>query len=161
MKQSNLYIKIANLSLVFLLSISALSYHPIFADLVSESDAANPLSKYISLIAILTLALHFRVKEWLASEFIRKYVLFGVMAFAMYFVLLIFFPASENSDVKNVFMALTFILIGYSSRLSQKGWVVALLCYSMVVLCSTMMQIMQNLGGFVIQDLYLQYGKIS
>ena len=159
MKQSNLYIKIANLSLVFLLSISALSYHPIFADLVSESDAANPLYKYISLIAILTLALHFRVKEWLASEFIRKYVLFGVMAFAMYFVLLIFFPASENSDVKNVFMALTFILIGYSSRLSQKGWVVALLCYSMVVLYSTMMQIMQNLGGFVIQDLYLQYGK--
>lgn len=159
MKQSNLYIKIANLSLIILLSISALSYHPMFANFVTESDAANPLSKYISLTAVLALALHIKVKEWFASAFIRKFVLFGVLAFAMYFVLLIFFPASENSDVKNVFMALTFILIGYSSRLSQKGWVMALLCYSIVVLYSTMMQIMQNLGGFVIQDLYLQYGK--
>lgn len=159
MKQSNLYIKIANLSLIILLSFSALSYHPMFANFVTESDAANPLSKYISFTAVLALALHIKVKEWFASAFIRKFVLFGVFSFAMYFVLLIFFQTSENSDVKNVFMALTFILIGYSSRLSQKGWVMALLCYSIVVLYSTMMQIMQNLGGFVIQDLYLQYGK--
>ena len=142
-----------------MLVLSALSYHPLFADTVTENAARNPLSKYIILLAVVNIIISVDLQGWMRCLFIKRFLLLSLLSFFSFWILSVVFLNVNYSDAVNILMALSFILIGYSLKGSNQCWGVISFIYALVLLYSCFMQIQQNLGGFVIQDVYMQYGK--
>ena len=148
------------LSLIILLLLTALSYHPFFSQSVTEEQGENPLNKYIYIVLVITLALHFQVRKLIKSSFIKTYIFYTILIAVFGFFLLTTNMSDEYIiEAKNCMMAFSFMLIGYNANLNRNQLLVLLIAYGIIVLYSTFMQIMVNLGGFTLSATYLKYGK--
>lgn len=148
------------LSLVILLLLTALSYHPSFSQFVTEKQGVNPLNKYIYIALAVTLILHFQIRKIMKSSFIRFYIIYSFLIAAFgYFLLAMNYSDEYITEAKNCIMAFSFMLIGYNANLNLNQLLFLLITYGSAVLYSTFMQIMVNLGGFTLSAIYLQYGK--
>lgn len=157
---SNTFFSVRYFSLVILLILTALSYHPSFAQFVTDEVGVNPLNKYIYLALGITIILHLRLKKIKKNKFAKIYIMFVVLIAVIGF-LLQGFNVSDSyiSEAKNCLMAFTFLFVGYNANLNRNQVLVLLMSYGGIVLYSTFMQIMVNLGGFTLSTVYLQYGK--
>ena len=157
---SNFFSSAKFLSLATLMLLTALSYHPSYAQFVTDEVGVNPLNKYIYLALGATIILHLRFKILKKNEVAKTYVVYAVLIAVVGFVLQTFDMSDAYiSEAKNVLMAFTFLFIGYNAKLSRNQVLVLLLSYGGMVLYATFMQIMVNLGGFTLSAVYLQYGK--
>ena len=153
-------LNIRYISIIILLCLTAISYHPRFANFVIYEGGENPLNRYFYLMTVICFGLHFSIKRWVVNEFIRTsgiWVIINVVFLAFLF----FIGGSSQyiSDLMSIIMALSFLLIGYNSRLTKNQLMLLVFIYSIVVAISTAFQIIVNIGGFRIADLYMQYGK--
>lgn len=147
-------------SIVILVCLTAISYHPRFANLVIDNGTANPLNIYIYLMTAICFLLHIDVNRWISSGFIRLSLLLLVF---IAISLVCLFPSPMFSrymgDLMGIAMSLSFLLIGYNSRFTRNQLIILTFSYSVAVAISTACQIIINIGGFYIADLYMQYGK--
>ena len=148
------------ISLCLLLVLTALSYHPRFSSFVTEDNATNPLSRYIIIMTVFTFGLYAFKLRWKDNGFVYTFAkyLFAI-AIVGGCIMLIGLSSSYLSEAKNILMAFIFLLLGYNSKLSPLQFVSLIFIYSLAVSYSVLNQIISNIGGFVISDLYLQYGK--
>lgn len=158
--KSKLFLSARFLSLVLLMLLTALSYHPSFAKFVTDGEGQNPLNKYIYLALGITVILHLQFKRIIKNKFARTFVAY-IALIAVTGKLLQAFNISDNyiSEAQNCFMAFTFLFIGYNAKLNRDQLLILLILYGAMVLYTTLMQIMVNLGGFTLSPTYIQYGK--
>lgn len=147
-------------AVVVLLALTAFSYHPRFANLVSEQDVSNPLNKYIYVLAFACFALSFNLNLWLKNKIIQRYLAWIVICvFFFCLVSLIDGTSSYRGDLVGVILAFVFFLIGYGQTWSRNQFAWIIIIYAVSVAIATGMQIVTNIGGFVIIDQYIDYGK--
>ncbi len=155
--------KIQNIRFVFLLAllvVTALSYHPNFANAVQFEGGVNPLNRIINILAVLAAAVSFDWQVWTKNKFIRIFLL-GIVVVWIEAILIDQLGYTDQllGEARNITLAFLFLLIGYSVRISQKSFYLLLFVYSLTVAYSTYFQMVQHSGGFVITDLYIGYGK--
>lgn len=151
------------LSLLFFLM--AISYHPV---IISRSHAVGYesgtiLSNYILLLfgSLLVVSL-FRIKHINKSSLIRSSLLWliiiGFSALAVY-------AFYNNKDmfgiIRNLIIVICSIIIGWSLSPSKKQLTILLYVFCFTTLFSGLMQVIQNVGGFRIEDQYLADSKNS
>lgn len=151
------------LSLLFFLM--AISYHPV---IISRSHAVGYesgtiLSNYILLLfgSLLVVSL-FRIKHINKSSLIRSSLLWliiiGFSALAVY-------AFYNNKDmfgiIRNLIIVICSIIIGWSLSPSKKQLTFLLCVFCFTTLFSGLLQVIQNIGGFRIEDQYLADSKNS
>ena len=147
-------------SLLVLLLLTALSYHPMFSSFVTDCQDINPLKKYIYLMMAVTFFLHIGIKSWLSESFIRNYFKWVLLIVLWGLIFVVFWDTTDYfGESKNVMIALMFILIGYNAKLKNNELLIILISYSVMILYCVYCQIVSNFGGFIIADTYMQYGK--
>lgn len=108
---SNFFSSAKFLSLATLMLLTALSYHPSYAQFVTDEVGVNPLNKYIYLALGATIILHLRFKILKKNEVAKTYVVYAVLIAVVGFVLQTFDMSDAYiSEAKNVLMAFTFWL---------------------------------------------------
>lgn len=147
-------------SLLSLLLLTALSYHPMFSSFVTDWQDVNPLKKYIYLMMAVTFFLHIGIKSWLSEPFICNCFRWLLLIVLLGIISAVFWDTTEYfGESKNVMIALAFMLIGYNARLKNNELLIILISYSAMMLYCVYCQIINNIGGFIIADTYMQYGK--
>ena len=147
-------------SLIF---IMAISYHPTIVRISRAAGLENGtvLSRYIILVfgALFILSIN---TSGFKNKFIRVFAYLLLLIFVTAFAVMAFYDnrimLKETRDIVLCFCA---ILIGWRLRPSLAGIERLLMFFSAVVLFSGLMQVMVNIGGFQIEDLYLTNAKNS
>ena len=107
-------------SLLSLLLLTALSYHPMFSSFVTDWQDVNPLKKYIYLMMAVTFFLHIGIKSWLSEPFICNCFRWLLLIVLLGIISAVFWDTTEYfGESKNVMIALAFMLIGYNARLKN------------------------------------------
>lgn len=149
--------------LYILIFIIAISYHPSIVNISRAEgfESGTILSRYIIIIfgALFALSINF---TFLKNKLIRFFALFLVLIFVTAFFVMAFYGNSKMlSETRDIVLCLCAILIGWQLRPSPAGLERLALFFSAVVLFSGIMQVMVNIGGFQIEDLYLINAKNS
>lgn len=160
LKQSTIFQNFVYLCFVLLLLLTALSYHPRYADVAMHQHQSNPLNRYVYLLTVVTFMSTFSLMSLSQHFIIRKYykflIFFGIE-------LLVLFGASHYrgaaSDIVSILMSFLFVLIGFNIQLDHRRWVIALVLYALVLSYSIYGQMISRFGGLVISSQYLSYGK--
>jgi len=143
-----------------LLVLTAISYHPRFANFVVEDAGPNPLNPvmYVAMLYVFMLFV-LRQNFRYCKQMQRLYVLFGIIVIT--YAMLFFLKAGKSYiyEVKNILIALSFMTVGYQAKLDQKELTRLVIIYGLAVAFATTCQVMFSLGGFTIRDIYMQYGK--
>lgn len=146
--------------LLFLLVMTALTYHPTFSNVVTFEKGDNPLMPYINILAVATFLLYFNYHNWLRNHTIRTYLVYMIICLVLgYFLLQMDISKRYDADARWVAMSFMFFAIGYNTRLSRNQLTFMLLLYAASVAYVSYLQMMQHSGGFIIVDQYLDYGK--
>lgn len=148
------------LSLCVLLVLTALSYHPRYSSFVTDSDAVNPLNRYIYLMTVITLIIYLFKLRWRNNVFVVTFFKCLIVITAVGSLLMLSGLTSDYfTEARNILMAFVFLLLGYNSNLSRNQYVALIIIYAITVSYCVFNQIISNFGGFVIAEVYLQYGK--
>ena len=155
--------KIQNIRYIFVLALlvlTAMTYHPMFSNVVTFEGGVNPLNRYVVLLAIITFLLHFNYHSWFKNRLIRTYVI-NLVIVGILGYLLVQMDVTKQYEIvaRDLLMAFIFLTIGYNSKLSYRQLVVLSILYSFCVAFVTYRQLVQHAGGFVITDQYISYGK--
>lgn len=157
--------RIQNIRYIFLLLLlvtTALSYLPVFANVVTFDEGVNPLNKYIELFAIITFILHFDLKKWVNERFLKVFLIYSLIILLIGFVLRqMHISTVYSNEARDIMLSFVFVAIGYSSKLNPKKLGGLLLIFSVALAYATYMQLIQHAGGFYITTLYISYGKNS
>lgn len=155
--------RIQNIRYIFLLSLlvlTAMSYYPSFANVVTLEGGENPLNRYFVLLTVITFLLYFNYQGWIKNQLIRTYLIYLIIAGIIGFLLAqMAITTQYESATRGLLMAFVFLAIGYNSKLSYRQLFFLAIVYSLSVAFVTYRQLIQHAGGFVITDLYLGYGK--
>ena len=150
------------ISLLVLLVLTALSYHPTYANVVTYDKGINPLNGIIVAMTVVTFILHWDFRSWRRNQFIKIFLisvlLIGLVGYVIEQVKISDWYFDE---ARNILMSLVFLLIGYSygKKASYPQLVVLVVVYSAFVIYAVYNQLLQHAGGFVITDIYISYGK--
>lgn len=155
-------INIRYLFLLSLLVISGLMYFPAFSNVVLFERGNNPLSRYLTLLTVLTFVVYFNFQAWKKNRFIIVFFIYALIIGLVGFVL-------DQADVSSLYRAeaqsiitsFVFFLIGFSSgiKLTYKQIVGLIFIYAIIVGYAVYLQLLQHAGGLVIVDQYIGYGK--
>lgn len=156
-KQIHSLIKLFSVGL--LLVLTALTYHPAFSNIVVAGDGSNPLSRYVVFSASLAFLLNFD-KQLFRIKFARRY-LFVLLIIALVSLFLFAMRISPMyvNNFRDILMSFVFFSIGYGVKGSNKAMRKLIFIYSLSVAFVTLMQVIINIGGFVIIGQYISYGK--
>lgn len=150
--------------LCVLLFLMAISYHPyFFGDINAEVEVGNrvlSLPIYISFAALFLLSFLTarKMDTKLFKVTIISFIIIGVLA---WFILAVFGDATMISDIKVLLLVVASIVIGKSLNLSDRKLMILVAIYGLTALFSGIMQVYQNIGGFIIVDHYLANSKNS
>lgn len=154
--------KLRKFSFVLLLLMTAVSYHPYFANFQVVDKLPNPLNKYIMLLSVCTFLLYIRNILAIKSIFISKYILcIAASAFLSLMTICIFDDYRYIEEIKIIMLAFLFLTIGCSINIDSRQLVRLIFVYTCFVAFATFMQVIINIGGFIIADGYISYGKNS
>ncbi len=150
--------------LILLIALITLSSHP---KIVAMSHAAGIqigtiLSRYIILVFGALFVMCINLKTMLRPRFIRVcWMIFIVMA--LYFLIVFAFFDDKNmlSDLRSIAICLVAIMIGWQLRMDERRFWWLLMIYAGFTLFVGLMQVLTNVGGFVITDQYLADNKNS
>lgn len=149
--------------ITLLLTLAAISYHPLFfstLSVTSENSERNTLSRYIMLVAVFSFILTFRISEILKNKTIIKIlVLLGFALIQGFLILALFNSNAYLYDIRSVFMAVVFLFIGYCSKLNQKEFIIISLISTIAIVYSLYAQVRINIGGFIILNQYFANAK--
>lgn len=148
------------ISLLILLVLTALSYHPIFSNIVTLENGENPIMKYVIFTAVLVFILHFDYRGWFRNHVVRTFIIFSIIIGVLgYLLTQMDVTKAYGKAGRDILMAFVFLAIGYNSRLKERQLLFLIIIYSISVAYVTYNQLMQHAGGFVIRGSYLDYGK--
>ena len=156
------FFTIPYISLLVLLALTALSYHPTYANVVTYDKGTNPLNGIIVAMTVVTFILHLDFRAWSGNKFIKIFffsiVLIGLIGYVLQQMKISNWYFDES---RNILMSFVFLLIGYSygKKTSYQQLLVLVVVYSLFVIYAVYNQLLQHAGGFVIKDIYISYGK--
>ncbi len=145
---------------VFLIAIS---YHPriISVSRAAGYESGTILSRYITFFFIALFILCLSFSFW-KSRFIRRFLIFLFLALLMgVFVNAFYNNRLYLNAVRDVALCFIAVVIGWSLNLGRKDIERLLFFFSLVVLFSGLMQVLTNIGGFIIRSHYLADAKNS
>ncbi len=153
----NSVIKIKSYSQILVLSaisiLLGLSYHPMFylADL--SGNQGTLLNKYILVLDVILFLFTFKVNVFYNS-FVRIYFALTVFIFLSLSVFDAIGFRMNYFEVREIILPLLFIILGYGLTLKKTAIQYIFIIYAFVLLYSSFYQIMNNIGGLVIVDVY-------
>lgn len=156
------FFTIPYISLLVLLALTALSYHPTYANVVTYDKETNPLNGIIVAMTVVTFILHLDFRDWSGNKFIKIFffsiVLIGLIGYVLQQMKISNWYFDES---RSILMSFVFLLIGYSygKKTSYQQLLVLVVVYSLFVIYAVYNQLLQHAGGFVITDIYISYGK--
>ena len=150
--------------LCILLFLMAISYHPFFfGDINAEVEVGNrvlSLPIYISFVALFLLSF-LTAKKLNTKLFMVSLVSFVIIGVLAWFILAVFGDATMISDIKVLLFVVASIVIGKSLNLSDRKLLILVAVFGLTALLSGIMQVYQNIGGFIILDQYRANSKNS
>ena len=156
------FLKIPYISLLVLLILTALSYHPIYANVVTYDKGVNPLNRIIVAMTIVTFVLHFDYRIWLGNNFIKVFLAYVVIIGVIGYMIDQFKITNWYfEEFRSILMSFAFLLVGYSfcKKTTHNQLIGLIFLYSIFVIYAVYNQLMQHAGGFIITDIYISYGK--
>ena len=164
MNQKNSFIRYLRYIVLYLLIfILAISYHPTIMNMSRATGLENGtiLSRYIILLfgVLFITTLNY---SCLKQRFIRLYAFGTIIIFIVAFLVMAFYDNSRMLyEARDIVLCLCAIIVGWQLKPSLIGLERILLFFSAIVLFSGVMQVLINIGGFHIEDLYLTNAKNS
>lgn len=149
------------LLLVFLITISS---HPV---IVATSRAAGMesgtiLSRYIILVYAGLFVMCINFKSMLKPKMVRVCWLLLLLVFLWYLITFSLFGRRIMlNDIRSILICLIAIMIGWQMDLDKKRFYIMLLVFASLTLFVGLMQVVTNVGGFVILDQYQADNKNS
>ena len=150
------------LTLLLFIFLITISTHPIIMEMSYNRGiySGTILSRSIILVYAALFLFCFDIKSMFKTRFIRR-------CWAIYLIIALFFgltytffgESSMMSDLRNIGVCLAAIMIGWQISLDDNKFRNVLLAFSILTLFVGLMQILTNLGGFVILDQYLTDNK--
>ena len=150
--------------LCLLLFLMAISYHPyFFGDINAEVDVGNrvlslPIYVVFGILVLLSLFTIRRINTKLFRVSIISLLIILVVAELLFAFI---DNSTMISDVRAWIMVIGSIVIGKSMEISKRQLVILISIYGLTALFSGIMQVYQNIGGFIIVDQYLANSKNS
>lgn len=147
--------------LIIGLGIIAYSYHPnnfdIFGEVINDS-----YTKYVFAIIFSLLLLSIgSLREGLSIKPIRTYSVITAVAFISSLSLYAFNLTPKIYEIRSLVICLIAMLLGATLKLKNKDIVTICISYIIAILWIGYLQITQNIGDFVIEDLYISTAKNS
>ncbi len=158
------YKRIRDILLCLLLFLSAISYHPTLVRIsrLAGYESGSVLSRYILLLFFLVFVMSVSIITLRQSKLVRKCIIWiGIIAFFALFIMTFFYNRGMISDLRTLTMVLGSIMIGYDYWEDDKGFFVLLIVFSLTTVYSGLMQVLVNIGGFRIANVYLADSKNS
>lgn len=150
------------LLLVLLAVLVTFSLHPLIVEISRGAGIlkGSILSRYIIVVFAVLFFLCFRIKETLQSSLIRTF-LFMVFVVALFSLLTFgFFEDAELFDeLRALFISWAALVIGWQLKLSDVQFRNVILVYAISTLFVGLMQVVTNVGGFVIEEQYVTDDK--
>lgn len=142
------------LLLVFLITISS---HPTIVEISKGAGLTQGtiMSKYIILVFGLLFVLCFNLRSMWQLKLIRKswFVFMWILVFHLLTVA-IFGTKTMLGDARSIAICLMAIMIGWQLEMEKKQYRFVLLFYAGLTVFVGLMQVLVNVGGFEILDLY-------
>lgn len=144
--------------LLLLIGLMAISSHPYIVDLSDESGITNGtiLSKYINLVfSVLFIMCLTNVSFFKSKTF--KFCGIAVFVILLYYLITYAFFGTKNmlGDARAILISLFAMVIGWQLNFEKRELLyIVLLVYAGLVLYVGLMQVIVNIGGFEILDLY-------
>lgn len=149
--------------ITLLVSLATISYHPFFFNsLLGNSSVSerSVISRYMSFTAIVAFLLTINVFDvWKCSKTKNIFIVL-ILCYLQALLLAAFFNINTCLyEVNNVMIAVSFMIIGYCSRISIRQFSFITLLYVVLSTFVLYSQVRTNIGGFVILDQYLANAK--
>ena len=160
---NRLFYRARYIVLYLLLFLMAISYHPTIVTISHNAGYENGtiLSRYITGVFIILLVLCITFSFW-RSSFMRFYLVLSIIAIL---IGIIVYASYGNSlyvnETRSILLSFFAIIIGWSLNPSKKGIENMMVFFSLCILFSGLMQVIMNIGGFVIKGQYLADAKNS
>ena len=163
-KKSNFIDLTINITLVVLVLTIGISYHPTIVNMsrMAGLESGTILSRYIVLlfVGIFVLSLFSKGFAFIRSNIIRTILIWMLIIGAVGMLALALFDNSEMlGDLRSLIVVFGTMVIGWNLRITRKFLYVLFFSFAISVFYSGLMQIIINIGGFVIEDLYLTNAK--
>jgi len=156
--------KIRYILLLILVTLVSVSYHPYVYDIsIHESlEKGTILTPIIYIVYILLLIITLNIKDITKSRTIKK-LFYLILLFSLTLFVLSSFFINVNLliNLRSILIPFFAICIGWCIKINEKQLKSILLIFVLVVLYTILMQIMKNIGSFVILDYYATSNKNS
>lgn len=149
------------LLLVFLITISS---HPFIVERsrAAGMESGTILSRYIILVYAILFVMCFNFKSMLQPKTVRVCWLLLLLVFLYYLITFSLFGRRIMlNDIRSILICLLAIMIGWQMDLDKKRFYLLLLVFAGLTLFVGLMQVVTNVGGFVILDQYEADNKNS
>ena len=149
------------LLLVFLITISS---HPTVVDIsrAAGMESGTILSRYIILVFAILFLMCFNMKSTFKPKLIRvSWFLWFLIVFFYLMTYSFFGKRSMMGDIRSIAICLIAIMIGWQMDLDRKRFQALLIAFAGLTLFVGLMQVLVNVGGFVIRDQYQTDNKNS
>lgn len=147
------------LLLIFLITIAS---HPVIVQMSRASglEEGSILSRYFVLVFAGLFVLCFNIKSLFSDRLIRRsWVMYVFIAIVGLVVLALFETNTMFKELRPLAISLIAIMVGEQMNLNEKQQKIALLLFGLVTTFVALMQILINVGGFVITDQYMTDNK--
>lgn len=156
--------KILTLLLMVLALLVALSSHPFIVDVSHAAgiDKGSILSRYIILVYGAVFALLFLTTKFRPHRIISVYFVF-LLVIALFSILTLGFFTDNKllGEIRALVISLVALIIGWQLDFSQVQVKRILWVYALATLYVGVMQVVENVGGFVVEQQYLTDNKNS
>lgn len=150
--------------LLLLLFLITLSSHPTIVAMsrAAGMESGTILSRYIILVFAGLFVMCLNVKSMLKPKMIRGCWLIMLLMVLYYMITFALFGRRIMlNDIRSILICLVAIMIGWQMNLDKKRFHLALLIFALLTLFVGLMQVLTNVGGFVILDQYQADNKNS
>lgn len=152
------------LTLLLLVTLITISSHPVVVNISRSAgiESGTILSRYIIIVFAGLFLMCFNLKSMLKPKIVKLCLLLYVVLAFFYLITYAFFDSNAMmTDVRSIGICLGAIMIGWQLCLDSKGFKFLLILYAGLTLFVGLMQIMTNIGGFLILDQYQTDNKNS
>ena len=149
------------LFLVFLITISS---HPAIVNIsrAAGKEQGTILSSYIILVFGVLFILCFNFQSMMRARIVRRLLILLLwMVLWLLMTMAIFGSRTQTGEIGSIGVCLVAIMIGWQLQMGEKQYKRVLIFFSGLIVFVGMMQVLTNVGGFVIEDLYYVDNKNS
>lgn len=155
--QLTLWQKVRYLVLLLLIILITISSHPTIMQMSRSAGMTNGtiLSKYIIVVFGVLFLMCINLRSMLKPKIVRVlWCLYALIAFYYLITYTVFGKKVMMSDVRSIGICMAAVMIGWQLDLPYKRFVATLLIFAIITMFTGVMQVVTNIGGFVILDQY-------